>query len=179
MKDIVETAVTFDHVAFSAAVKDFLATKENNKSTRLDMKSVEGKAELLLLETALTYGADTFDLQPLAFFVKETKPSPIAKRIIKSVFPSHVFALIGDDKRPAFVVSEGMAKVSDAAKIAVITDAAYSGDSIHCDQIKAAFPEPVLNKSAKVTKLSDAILKRMKADGITKADLLAMVQGFA
>jgi hypothetical protein len=90
-----------------------------------------------------------------------------------------VFALVGDDKRPAFLVDENLGKVVDKVKLAVVSDAVASLDGINCDQIKAAFPEPSLDKSAKVEKLSSALIKRMKADGLTKSDLLKLVKALA
>ena len=172
-----KNAVTFDNATFSAMLTDFVKLKEENKASRDALRLVEGKAELKLLFAAIEYGAQEFDLQPLATFVVIGKPSAIAKRAIKACFPSHEFALVGDTKRPSFVVNTDLGKVADSIKIQVLRDAFDSGDSINCEPIKVAFPAPNLERAAVIEKFTSAIAKRMKADGLTKADLAAILKG--
>ena len=68
-------APAFDAIAFNDAMQSFIALKENNKEKRDSLRMAEGKAELALLVMAMAYGAETFDLQPLAQFVATPKPS--------------------------------------------------------------------------------------------------------
>lgn len=169
----------FDYVAQSAAIKAFLAMKDSNKATREALNIKAGKAELALIYPAIAYGADTFDLQPLAQLVQEAKPSPIAKRIIKAIFPSHAFAMVEGDKgkRPAFVIREGLEKVADKALLQIVTDAAKAKETINCDDIKKAFPAPDTTKADAMAKLSKALAARMKADGLSKADIAEILKG--
>lgn len=170
-------AVTFDNVLFSAGIAALLKMRKENKEAKEAMRLKEGKSELALILPAIEYAAQTFDLQPIARFIVETKPSALVKRIIKGCFPAHEFALVGDEKRAGFVTIEGQSKVADKAKIDVLRDAYASNDSIQCEQIKAAFPAPDLDKASKMEKLASAIAKRMKADGLTKADIAELIKG--
>jgi hypothetical protein len=172
-----KNSVTFDTATFTASINDFLKLKDANKASRDAMRMQEGKAELALIVPALEYAAQTFDLQPLATFVSRTKPSALTKRIIDACFPSHTYALLGDERRPAFVVKADLAKVADDIKLQVLRDAMASGDSINCEQIKVAFPAPNLEKIKVIEKFTSAIAKRMKADGLTKADVAAILKG--
>ena len=170
-------APAFDAIAFNAAMQSFIALKEANKEKRDALRMAEGKAELALLVTAMTYGAETFDLQPLAQFVAKAKPSAIAKRAIKAIFPSHDFAIVGEKKRPAFVHNESLAKVADKELLAILCHAEKLGDSINCDDIKKAFPAPDTTKAQAMEKLGKALVARMKADGLTKADIAEILKG--
>jgi hypothetical protein len=173
----IESATSFDFGAQAIALKSFLALKDSNKDARADLKRREGVAELILLMPAILYGANTFDLQPLANVIARGKLSAVAKRAVKGIFPSHTFALIGDTKRPGFVATEGKAKVADKEKLAVLFDAYTSGDSIHCEQIKKVFPAPDTSKAQAMEKLSKALAARMKSDGLTKEDLANILKG--
>ena len=170
-------APTFDAIAFNDAMQSFITLKETHKEKRDSFRIAEGKAELSLLVTAVTYGAETFDLQPLAQFVAKAKPSAIAKRAIKAIFPSHEFALVGEKKRPAFVLDETLGKVFSQDLLQVIVNCAESGEAITCDQIKKAFPEKDLAKAEKLEKLGKSLAARMKADGLTKADIAEILKG--
>jgi len=170
-------AVTFDHKAFTLGMLALVEMRKENKEAKEAMRIKEGKTELAVILPAVEYAAQTFDLQPLARFIVETKPSALVKRIIKSCFPSHEFAIVGDEKRAGFVTIEGQAKVADKVKIDVLRDAFASNDSINCEQVKAAFPAPDLDKASKMEKLASAIAKRMKSDGLTKADIAELVKG--
>lgn len=171
--------VTFDHNAQAIALKAFLELKASNKAQRATLKDKEGKAELALIMPAINYGAATFDLQPLAQLVgtKGIGLSAIAKRAIDAIFPAHAYALIGEKRVPQFVVQEGKAKVADQSKLDILRQALATFDSIHCDQIKAAFPEKDKAKGEKLEKLGKAIAARMKADGLTKADIAELLKG--
>lgn len=172
-----ETAVNvkFDNVAFSAAIAELIQAKADHKSATDAGKRKVSALELKALLPAIEHGAATFDLQPLARFVSDAKPSAIAKRAIQAVFPSHQFILIGDKKRPGFAVMEGKAKVADAKYLDILQSAYATNEGFTSDSVKAAFPAPKLNKDEKADKLRDTLAKRLKADGLTKADLLAML----
>jgi len=175
-----ENINAFDNAAFNASIAALVALRADHKAINDANKRAANKAELALLFPAFAYAAGTFDLQPLARFVatKEAKPSAIAKRAIKAIFPAHDFALIGDKKRPAFVYNESIAKVADLEKLQVLRDAFNAGDGFDCDQIKAAFPAPkVSNKAEKLEKLRDALVKRMKADDLSKDDIFQLLKG--
>ena len=171
-----ETAVNvkFDSAAFSSDIAAWEKAKADHKAATDAGKRKVSALELKALLPAIEYGAATFDLQPLARFVA-AKPSSIAKRAIQAVFPSHEFVLIGDKKRPGFAVMEGKAKVADKGHINLLKGCLMSGDGFTSDSVKAAFPAPKLNKDEKADKLRDTLAKRLKADGLTKADLLAML----
>lgn len=172
-------APAFNYAVQSAAVKAFLALKDSNKAAREALNLQAGKAELALIYPAIAYGVETFDLQPLAQVVQEAKPSALAKRIIKAIFPSHAFAMVEGDKgkRPAFVIREGLEKVVDKALLQIVTDAAKAKDSINCDDIKKAFPAPDTTKADAMAKLGKALAARMKADGLSKADIAEILKG--
>ena len=172
-------AIAFDYTAQSVAIAAFVAMKADNKAAREALNLRAGKAELALIYPAIAYGAETFDLQPLAQLVQEAKPSALAKRIIKSIFPSHSFALVEGNKgkRPAFVIGEGLAKIADKALLSVVSDAAKAGDTINCDDIKKAFPAPDTTKADAMAKLGKALAARMKADGLSKADIAKILKG--
>ena len=166
----------FDFSAFRASINALLELKKDHKASRDAMRITEGKAELAVLFAAIDYGTKAYDLQPLAHYVVAVKPSALIKRIIKATFPTFDFALIGDDKRAAFVHTDGLDKSYDAAKLQLLADAYASGDSVTCDQIKAAFPEPTQGKADKLAKLGKAIAARMKADNLSKADIAAILK---
>jgi hypothetical protein len=177
LSSAIESATSFDFGAQAVAIKSFLKLKDANKDARTELKRKEGVAELILLMPAILYGANTFDLQPLANVIVGGKLSAAAKRAVKGIFPSHTFALIGDAKRPGFVVGEDKAKVTDKEKLTVLFDAYTSGDSIYCEQIKKAFPAPDTSKAQAMEKLSKALASRMKADGLTKEDIANILKG--
>lgn len=171
--------IAFDFASQSLAIKAFIELKAQGKETRANLKNNEGKAELALIMPAIEYGAETFDLQPLAQLVgtKGIGLSGIAKRAIAAIFPTHDFALVGEKRVPQFVSHEGKAKIADKEKLQVLRDAMASGDAIHCEQIKAAFPEKDMGKREKLEKLGKAIAARMKADGLSKADIAELLKG--
>ena len=173
-----ETTVTvkFDSAAFSSDIAAWEKAKADHKAATDAGKRKVSALELKALMPAIEYGAATFDLQPLARFVA-AKPSSIAKRAIQAVFPSHEFVLIGDKKRPGFAVMEGKAKVADAKSLDILQSAYAANDGFTSDSVKAAFPAPKLNQSEKFDKLRDTLAKRLKADGLTKADLAAILAG--
>jgi len=174
---LINSTVAFDHAAQSAAIKAFLELKEANKAKRAELANGQSKAELNVLWPAILYGANTFDLQPLANAIVQIKPSGIAKRAVKAIFPAHVFALIGDEKRPGFVVTEGQAKVADKPSLQVLLDIVESGDSLLCEQAKKAFPEPKTGKAQAMEKLGKALANRMKADNLSKQDIMDILKG--
>lgn len=170
------TNTNLDLNAYKADVKAHKELKARNAKTRTEMRIEEGKGTLKLLYVAMAYGSQNFDLQPLAYFIQEDKPSALVKRIIEVVFPSFELVVVSGTKQLKFRVKDGMAKVFDAAKLQVLADAYTSGDSVTCDQIKAAFPEPKADKADRMAKLSKAIAARMKADNLTKADIAAILK---
>lgn len=170
-------AVTFDNLAFIAGMNAFLKLKDDNKAKREAMRLDEGKAELSAIFPAIEYATKTFDMQPLAQFVAKVKPSAIVKRAIKVTFPTFQFAIIGDEKRPAFVHDETQGKVFAGWAFNVIQDAYASGDSVNCDQWKKAFPAPDATKAQAIEKLSKALAARMKADNLTKEDIANILKG--
>lgn len=171
------TDQTFDLKEFTALIREAVKTKESNKERIVGIRKEDARTELMLLSVAIEYGIKAFDLHPLALFVSTYKPSAIAKRAIKVIFPTFDFALVGENKRACFVHDATLSKVYDKVKAQVIFDAYASGDGMDCDQIKDAFPKPDLDHAAKVGKIAKALKARMKADGLSKADLLAIVQG--
>ena len=177
LETAISAAAAFDFTAQASALKAFLALKETNKEARSELKRKEGVAELALIMPAILYGANTFDLQPLAKAIVGGKLSPIAKRIVKTVFPAHTFALVGDEKRPSFVATEGQAKVADKEKLTVLFDTFNAGDGLTCEQVKTAFPAPDTTKAEAKVKLGKALAARMKADGLSKEDILDILKG--
>lgn len=171
--------IAFDFAAQNAAIVALEKLKLGNKASRSDMTRKESALELAIVYPAMAYASTTNDLQPLAQAVKRVKLSPIAKRAIAKVFFQYEFALIGDEKRPAFVFSGNGAKLHDAIALQVMSDAYASGDGFTCDQIKAAFPAPKVTASQAVEKLTKAIAKRMKDDCVTKAELIAAINAMA
>lgn len=176
----IETATAtpiFDHAASNAAMLAFEKAASDAKATRKDIASKLSAMELALIFPAMDYASKTYDFQPLANIMgrKTIKLSPIAKRAIKATFMEFEFAIIGEEKRLAFLFTGEGAKVHDTAKLQVLRDTYDSGDNMLCDQIKNAFPAPTLTASAKVAKLAKGIAARMKSDGITKAELLAAI----
>lgn len=167
------TTVAFDAVAFRAGISELNALRETNKAARSDMKLAEGKAELKPLFVALDYTAQTFDFTWLAVYMADTKPSAIAKRIIKAVFPSYTVMVNQETKALTFVRAEGKAKVAAQDKLQVLRDAFNSGDSINCDQIKAAFPDAPQDAKGKVL---TAIAKRINKGELTKADIVEFLK---
>ena len=143
------------------------------------MTREESAKELRVVYRAMAYASATNDLNPLAQAVKRVKLSGIAKRAIAKVFFQYEFALIGEAKRPAFVFNGDGAKLHDAIALQVMADAYASGDGFTCDQIKQAFPAPKVTASQAVSKLTSAIAKRMKEDGVTKAELIAAINAMA
>ena len=135
----------FDQIAFSAGIKALLDLKAKNAETGKDMRQEEGKAILAILFPAIAYGCETWDLQPLARFIKDAKPDALTKRVILQLFPSHEL-VIRSDKSLAFVTVEGLGKTFDSQRRQVLYDAFASHDSIYCDQIKEAFKEPEKRK---------------------------------
>ena len=170
-----ETTVTvkFDSAAFSSDIAAWEKAKADHKAATDAGKRKVSALELKALMPAIEYGAATFDLQPLARFVA-AKPSSIAKRAIQAIFPSHRM-MFDQKKRPVFVTIEGMAKVADKGHINLLKGCLMSGDGFTSDSVKASFPARKLNKDEKADKLRDTLAKRLKADGLTKADLLAML----
>ena len=173
----INAATVFDHAAQAQAVKAYAKLKETNKGKREELRKEEGKAELAMLLPAMLYGANAFDLQPLAFAIANGKLSAIAKRAIKACFPSHDFALIGDKKTPAMVHIENTAKVADKYKLEALFDVFKSGDGMTCDYIKSFFPAPNTTHSEAMAKLSKALAARMKADNLSKADIAEILKG--
>lgn len=168
---------SFDFTSFNASIDALVKLKADNKEKRDAFRMAEGKAELALISVAMSYGSETWDLQPLAIFVAKTKPSAIAKRAIKAVFPSHEFSFVGEKKRPAFVVNETLGKVFSQDLLQIIVNCAESGEAITCDQIKKAFPEKDMAKSEKLEKLGKSLVARMKADNLSKADIAELLKG--
>ena len=171
--------VAFDFAAQNDAIVAFEKIKADNKASRSDMTRKESALELAIVYPAMAYASATNDLQPLAQAVKRVKLSGIAKRAIAKVFFQYEFALIGEAKRPAFVFNGDGAKLHDAIALQVMADAYASGDGFTCDQIKTAFPAPKVTASQAVSKLTSAIAKRMKEDGVTKAELIAAINAMA
>lgn len=171
--------IVFDFAAQNAAIVALEKLKLGNKASRSDMTRKESALELAIVYPAMAYASATNDLQPLALAVKRVKLSPIAKRVIAKVFFQYEFALIGDEKRPAFVFNGDGAKLHDAIALQVMSDAYASGDGFTCDQIKQAFPAPKVTASQAVEKLTKAIAKRMKDDNVTKAELIAAINAMA
>lgn len=171
--------VTFDFAAQNADIVHLEKLREANKLSRSAMSREESAVELTIVYKAMAYAASTNDLQPLAQTVKRAKLSSIAKRAIAKVFFQYEYALIGDEKRPAFVFNGDGAKLHDAIALRVLEDAYASFDGFTCDQIKQAFPAPKVTASQAVSKLTSAIAKRMKADGVTKAELIAAINAMA
>jgi hypothetical protein len=172
-----ENTIAFDQLAFIDGMNAYLKLKEDNKNKREAMRLDEGKAELKAIFPAIEYATKTFDMQPLAQFVAKVKPSAIVKRAIKVVFPTFQFAIIGDEKRPAFVHNETQGKVFAEWAFNVIQDAYAAGDSVNCDQWKKAFPAPDATKAQAMEKLSKALAARMKSDGLSKDDIFAILKG--
>ena len=81
------------------------------------------------------------------------------------------------EKRPAFVHNETQGKIFAAWAFTVIQDAYASGDSVNCDQWKKAFPAPDVTKEQAMDKLGKALAARMKADGLSKDDIFAILKG--
>jgi hypothetical protein len=172
-----ENTIAFDNLSFIAGMNAYLKLKEDNKSKREAMRLDEGKAELKAVFPAIEYATKTFDMQPLAQFVAKVKPSAIVKRAIKVTFPTFQFAIIGDEKRPAFVHNETQGKVFAGWAFNVIQDTYASGDSVNCDQWKKSFPAPDATKAQAMEKLGKALAARMKADNLTKEDIAAILKG--
>ena len=173
----IETAATipaFDYAAQAKAFNALDAARKAVKDARQAAKLVDGKAVLALLYPAIAYGAATFDLQPLALFVKRAKPSQLAKRIIAQAFPGHELMTRGD-KTLIFVIKEGFAKVAAQDKIQVLRDAFDSGDALDCDQIKKAFPAPAATAAEKQGKALSAMTKLVKA-GLSKSDISQLLK---
>jgi hypothetical protein len=171
-----KNTVAFDQLAFLDGMDTYLKLKEDNKSKREAMRLDEGKAELKAIFPAIEYATKTFDLQPLAQFVAKVKPSAIVRRAIRIVFPTFQFAIIGDEKRPAFIHDEARGKVYVGWAFTIIQDAYASGDSVNCDQWKKAFPAPDATKAQAMDKLGKALAARMKADGLSKEDIFAILK---
>jgi hypothetical protein len=171
--------VAFDFAEQDAEIVSLEKLRADNKLSRSAMTREESAKELRVVYRAMAYASATNDLQPLAQAVKRVKLSPIAKRVIATVFFQYEFALIGEAKRPAFVFNGDGAKLHDAIALRMIADAYASGDGFTCDQIKKEFPAPKVTASQAVSKLTSAIAKRMKADGVTKAELIAAINAMA
>ena len=171
--------VAFDFVEQNAEIVSLQKLRADNKISRAAMTRKESAKELRVVYRAMAYASATNDLQPLAQAVKRVKLSGIAKRAIAKVFFQYEYALIGEAKRPAFVFNGDGAKLHDAIALQVMADAYASGDGFTCDQIKTAFPEPKVTASQALGKLASAIAKRMKEDGVTKAELLAVINAMA
>lgn len=170
---------TFDYEAQSLLIKAYLAAKADHKNQRDTFKLKEGKLELAMLAPTLEYASATFDMQPLAFLIHDAKPSAIAKRIIKAIFPTYSYGTLEgkNGKRPAMVHNESEAKVFDTDRLTIVLDAFKAGDSVNCDPIKKAFPAPDTSKAQAMDKLGKALAARMKADGLSKDDIFAILKG--
>jgi hypothetical protein len=171
--------IAFDFAAQNEEIVSLEKMRADNKLSRAAMTREESAKELRVVYRAMSYASATNDLQPLAQAVKRVKLSPIAKRAIAKVFFQYEYALIGDAKRPAFVFNGDGAKLHDAIALQVLSDAYESGDGFTCDQVKIAFPAPKVTASQAVSKLTSAIAKRMKEDGVTKAELIAAINAMA
>jgi hypothetical protein len=171
--------VAFDYAEQDAEIVSLQKMRADNKLSREAMTRKESAKELRVVYRAMAYASATNDLNPLAQAVKRVKLSGIAKRSIAKVFFQYEYALIGEAKRPAFVFNGDGAKLHDAIALQVMADAYASGDGFTCDQIKTAFPEPKVTASQALGKLANAIAKRMKEDGVTKAELLAVINAMA
>ena len=171
--------VAFDFAEQDAEIVSLVKLQADNRKKRAAMTREESAKELRVVYRAMAYASATNDLNPLAQAVKRVKLSGIAKRAIAKVFFQYEFALIGEAKRPAFVFNGDGAKLHDAIALQVMADAYASGDGFTCDQIKQAFPAPKVTASQAVSKLTSAIAKRMKEDGVTKAELIAAINAMA
>lgn len=171
--------IAFDFAEQNAEIVSLEKLRADNKLSRSAMTRDESAKELRVVYRAMAYASATNDLQPLAQAVKRVKLSGIAKRAIAKVFFQYEYALIGDAKRPAFVFNGDGAKLHDAIALQVMADAYASGDGFICEQVKAAFPAPKVTASQAVSKLTSAIAKRMKAGGVTKAELIAAINAMA
>lgn len=162
--------VAFDFTAFESALSALEATRSKVKDAAKAAKLSDGKAFLALLSLVADYGVATYDLQPLALLVKRAKPSALGKRVIAALFPSHEMVVRVADKSLGFVVRDGFAKTYDLKVWDVVSSAAKSGDTLDCDQVKAACPAPKASNQDKVDALRKALAAKVKA-GLSKADI--------
>jgi len=167
-------AISFDFVTQSQLNAAFLSAQKAHKDTVKRSRDNLGRVELETVMPAILYGVDSgFDIQPLADVIKANKFSAITKRAVVALFPAHTLMINPETKRASFVRNEGQSAIVAQDKLDILKGILASGDGIHCDQMKAAFPEPDLSHDAKVAKVASALIKRMEKDGITKADILA------
>lgn len=167
-------SIAFDFVAQSELNATFLNAQKAHKETVKRSRDALGRIELETIMPAILYGVDSgFDLQPLADVIKANKFSSVTKRAVVALFPAHTLMINPETKRASFVRNEGRVAMVAQDKLDILNSILLSGDGIHCEQMKAAFPEPDLSYDAKVAKVASALVKRMEKDGITKADILA------
>ena len=167
--------VAFDFPAFESALSALEVTRAKVKDTAKAAKLSDGKAFLALLSLVADYGVATYDLQPLALLVKRAKPSALGKRVIAALFPSHEM-VVRADKSLAFVVRDGFAKTCNMTLWGVVSSAAKSGDTLDCDQVKAACPAPKASNQDNVDALRKALAAKVKA-GLSKADIADILKG--
>lgn len=167
--------VAFDFPAFESALSALESTRSKVKDAAKAAKLSDGKAFLALLALVAEYGVATYDLQPLALLVKRAKPSALGKRVIAALFPSHEM-VVRADKSLGFVVRDGFAKTYDLKVWGVVSSAAKSGDTLDCDQVKAACPAPKASNQDKVDALRKALAAKMKA-GLSKSDIADILKG--
>lgn len=165
--------ITFDFVAQSKLNAAFLNAQKVHKETVKNSRDNLGRVEIETIMPAILYGVDSgFDLQPLADVIKANKFSAITKRAVKALFPAHSLMINPETKRASLVRNDVQAAMVAQDKLDILKGILASGDGIHCEQMKTAFPEPELDKGVKIAKVGSALIKRLEKDGITKAELL-------
>lgn len=156
---------------FSNLLSHLIQAKAAHKAETKESLRQIGVIEAQVLLAAINFAAENNDFAPVATYIHSAKPSGVAKRIIKAVFFNHVYMVNPETKMGAMVPC-GDDRSLDTAKLHILSDVVDSGDTLLCDDIKAAFPAPKVSTHVKLTTQLKGFVDQGK---ITKAELSDIV----
>jgi ribosomal protein L22 len=148
------------------------AKTAESKASTLDI----GKRDLRLVCYTLNRVKMQNNADFLLRYLKNTKPSPFVKQVIRETLVNCAVVMpLGAKNMQCVKFDDSKPRGVDSVKWFALIDALNTGDSIACDSIKALFPKVELTKDEIATATQSRIQKQVSKGELTKADLLAMV----